>query len=120
MEGTLQIALVGAGMFGADVHARAYADLHRAGISGNLSRVGLERWARELAPLKFDLVAVATRSEASARRLQERFNAWTGCQPKAYHGERPWEAIIRDFPELDLIAVATPDHLHTPEILAPL
>ena len=105
-------------MFGGDVHARAYADLHRAGISGNLSRVGLERWARELAPLKFDLVAVATRSEASARRMQEKFHAWTGYRPKAYHGERPWEDTLRDFPRLDVMAVATPDHLHTPVILA--
>jgi predicted dehydrogenase len=78
MDGTVQIALVGAGMFGGDVHARAYADLYSAGISGNLSRVGLERWARELAPLRFNLVAVATRSEASARKLQEKFKAWTG------------------------------------------
>jgi predicted dehydrogenase len=120
MDGTVQIALVGAGMFGGDVHARAYADLYSAGISGNLSRVGLERWARELAPLRFNLVAVATRSEASARKLQEKFKAWTGYQPKAYHGERPWIDIIRDFPELDVMAVATPDHLHTPVILAAL
>ena len=34
MDGTVQIALVGAGMFGGDVHARAYADLYAGGISG--------------------------------------------------------------------------------------
>ena len=62
MEGTVKVALIGAGMFGGDVHARAYADLQRVGISGNLGRVGLDHWARDLAGIKFDLVAVATRS----------------------------------------------------------
>ena len=68
MEGTVKIALVGAGMFGADVHARAYADLERSGIAANLARVGLDTWARELAPVKFELVAIAARSKASAVR----------------------------------------------------
>ena len=38
MERTLKIALVGAGMFGGDVHLRAYADLQRFGIAGQLDR----------------------------------------------------------------------------------
>ena len=37
-----------------------------------------------------------------------------------YHGETPWLDILRDFPDLDILAVATPDHLHTPPILAAL
>ena len=67
MEGTIKIALIGAGMFGGDVHARAYADLQRAGISSQLGRVGLDKWTRDFAPIKFELVAVATRSEKSAK-----------------------------------------------------
>ncbi len=63
----ITIALVGAGMFGGDVHLRAYADLQRAGLSPNLGRCGLDKWTRDLAGVEFDLVAVATRSEASAR-----------------------------------------------------
>ena len=74
MAGTIKIALVGAGMFGGDVHARAYADLQRAGISPQLGRVGLDAWARELADIKFELVAVATRSEKSARRAQKNYS----------------------------------------------
>ena len=70
MQRTMKIALIGAGMFGGDVHARAFADLQRMGISGNLGRVGLDRWARDLADIQFDLVAVATRSQASAERAQ--------------------------------------------------
>jgi predicted dehydrogenase len=120
MAGTIKIALVGAGMFGGDVHARAYADLQRAGISPQLGRVGLDKWAREMADTKFDLVAVATRSEKSVRRAQKNYNAWTGSKPKAYSGAKPWLDILQDIPDLDVMAVATPDHLHTEVILAAL
>ena len=78
MERTIKIALVGAGMFGGDVHARAYADLQRFGIAGQLARVGLDKYSRELAPVKFDLVAVATRSEKSAHKAAAAFKAGTG------------------------------------------
>ncbi len=117
---TIKIALAGAGMFGGDVHLRAYADLQRFGIAGQLGRVGLDHWTRDFASVKFELVAVATRSEASAKRSQANFKAWTGHEPRAYFGEAPWNDILRDFPDLDVMAVATPDHLHTEPILAAL
>lgn len=120
MHGTVKIALIGAGMFGGDIHLRAYADLLRFGISGHLSRTGLDAWARELAPLQFELVAVAARSPSSAQRAQANFKAWTGNTPTAYWGETPWKEVLRDFPGLDVMAVATPDHLHTPVILEAL
>jgi predicted dehydrogenase len=120
MQGTLKIALVGAGMFGGDVHLRAYADLQRHGLAGQLTRAGLDAWTRELAPVQFELVAVATRSARSAQRAAEAFRELTGIVPKTYDGEAPWEQVLRDFPGLDVLAVATPDHLHTPVILAAL
>jgi predicted dehydrogenase len=120
MAHTIKIALVGAGMFGGDVHLRAYADLQRFGIAGQLARVGLDKWTRDFAPVKFDLVAVATRSEASARRAQAHFKEWTGHEPRAYHGATPWDDILCDIPDLDILAVATPDNLHTQPILAAL
>jgi predicted dehydrogenase len=104
-------------MFGGDVHARAYADIERFGIAGSLSRIGLDRWSRDLADLKFQLVAVATRSESSALRARETYRQWTGSAPAPYHGETPWKEILRDFPDLDVMAVATPDNLHTPVVL---
>ncbi|HSH94918.1 MAG TPA: gfo/Idh/MocA family oxidoreductase, partial [Roseimicrobium sp.] len=91
--GTIKIALVGAGMFGGDVHARCYADLQVSGISGQLARVGLDRFARDLAPVRFELVAVATRSEASAKKTAAEFQHLTGHVPKTYFGDEPWTAI---------------------------
>jgi predicted dehydrogenase len=120
MERTVKLALVGAGMFGGDVHLRAYADLQRHGIAGQLARLGLDSWARELAPVKFDLVAIGTRTAASTKRTAKDFSRSTQHTPRSYFGETPWNDILRDFPDLDVLAVATPDHLHTQPILAAL
>jgi predicted dehydrogenase len=120
MDKTITIALVGTGMFGGDVHARAYADLQRVGISPQLGRVGLDRWARDFAPLNFQLVAVAARTPGSARRARDNFKRWTGHAPQAFAGPRPWLQILREFPDLDVMAVATPDPLHAEVILAAL
>ncbi len=117
---TIRVGLVGTGMFGGDVHARAYADLQRAGISPQLGRLGLDGWARDLAPIKFELVAVAARTEKSARRAARNFKRWTGCAPRAFAGAKPWKDILRTFPYLDVLAVATPDPLHAEVILAAL
>jgi len=120
MPSTIKIALVGAGMFGGDVHLRCYADLQRFGIAGQLARIGLDARARAFAPVQFELVAVGTRTEASARRAAAQFRERTGREPRAYWGETPWLDILREFPDLDVLAVATPDPLHTPPILAAL
>ncbi len=120
MDATIKIALIGTGMFGGDVHARAYADLQRGGISPQLGRVGLDGWARELAPVKFQLVAVAARTPKSAQRARLNFRHWTGLAPKAFAGPKPWLEILRAFPDLDVMAVATPDPLHAEVILAAL
>ena len=126
MERTIKIALVGAGMFGGDVHLRAYADLQRFGIAGQLARLGLDQHSRDFADVKFELVAVATRSQASAERVAAQFKLFpqpatrNPPPPRTYSGETPWRDILRDFPDLDVLAVATPDHLHTQPILAAL
>jgi predicted dehydrogenase len=120
MDATIKIALIGTGMFGGDVHARTYADLQRAGIAPQLGRVGLDAWARDLGPIKFQLAAVAARTEKSARRARQNFKRWTGHAPKAFAGQKPWLPILREFPDLDVMAVATPDPLHAEVILAAL
>jgi predicted dehydrogenase len=62
-------------------------------------------------------VAVGTRSEGSARRAEAETEVVTGRRPRGYAGERPWVEIFRDNPDLDVVFVATPDHLHTAPIL---
>ena len=117
---TVKIALVGAGMFGGDVHLRTYADLQRSGISPWLGRLGLDDHARDFADIEFELVAVATRSEASALRAQATYQELTGSTTKPYHGDTPWLDILADFTDLDVLAIATPDNLHTIPTLAAL
>jgi predicted dehydrogenase len=119
---SIQIALIGAGMFGGDVHLRAYADLQRAGLAGVLGRIGFDDFARKVAGVSFELVAVATRSEASARRAADQYAALAGdaARPRTYHGETPWVEVLREHSDLDVLAVSTPDHLHTEPTLAAL
>ncbi len=120
MEGKIKIALIGAGMFGGDVHLRAYADLQRSGLAPQLGRIGLDHWGRDLAPVAYELAAVAARTESSARRCCDFFQQLTGHRPRHYFGAEPWMNVLRDAPDLDVMAVATPDPLHTPVILAAL
>jgi predicted dehydrogenase len=120
MEGKIKIALIGAGMFGGDVHLRAYTNLQRSGLAPQLGRLGLDHWARDFAPLTFELTAVAARSASSANCACDAFHQWTGHSPRAYSGEEPWLDVLREAPDLDVVAVATPDPLHTPVILAAL
>lgn len=104
-------------MFGGDVHTRAYADLQRSGIAGQLARVGLDLWTRDFSGIEFELVAVGTRSESSAQKAADRYLDLTGKRPQPFFGDTPWVDILKTFPDLDILAVATPDHLHTQPIL---
>ena len=74
----IKIGLIGAGMFGGDVHLRTYADLQRSGIAPWLGRIGLDDFAREFADVNFNLVGVATRTEASAKHAQAIYADLTG------------------------------------------
>lgn len=116
----IKIGLVGAGMFGADVHLRTYADLQRAGIAPWLGRIGMDDYARTTGDIEFELVGICTRSEASAQRACQEWTKLTGAVAKPYHGDTPWLSLMSDFPDLDVVAVATPDNLHTPPTLAAL
>jgi predicted dehydrogenase len=120
MQRTIKIGLIGAGMFGGDVHLRAYADLQRAGISSQLGRVGLDDWSRDFSEIRFEVVGIGTRTAKSAKLSAEKFQRLVGHKPRSYSGERPWLKLIQDISDLDVLAVATPDHLHTEVILAAL
>ena len=117
---TVKAALVGYGMFGADVVIGSLWDLQRNGIAPYLDRIGLDDWTQRYQGAGFELVAVGTRSTASARRAEAEMLAATGRPLRGYSGDTPWLDILRDVPDLDVLIVATPDHLHTAPILAAL
>ena len=119
MDKTLKIALVGAGMFGGDVHLRAYCQIEQNGLLPWLGRLGLDPMARKLGDIAIEFVALGTRTQATCAQRKEEFSK-RGMNFVTYYGETPWLDILRDFPDLDILAVATPDHLHTPPILAAL
>lgn len=109
----MRIALIGAGMFGGDVHLRAYADVQRNGLAGLLGRLGLDDYARRVAGIEFELTAVATRTAESARRAADSYEQLTGFRPQEFHGDAPWADLLETLRDIDVVAVATPDHLHT-------
>jgi len=116
----IKIGLVGVGMFGGDVHLRTYADLQRSGISPWLGRIGLDDFARATSDVYFELVGLCTRSESSAKRARAEYKSLTGAEVETFYGETPWVNLIEKFPNLDILAIATPDNLHTPPTLAAL
>src|SRR5919199_5604925 len=116
-EQIIRAALLGYGMFGADVVVGTLWDLVRNGISPYLDRVGLDDYAARYEGIRFGLVAVGTRSESSARRAEQETQAATGSAPRGYYGDEPWVDVFRDYADLDVVLVATPDHLHTGPIL---
>lgn len=119
MKREIRIGLVGAGMFGSEVHLPVYAQVQRHGIVPWLGRLGLDHLAQDLADIRFRFVALATRTEASGRGQREKWRG-AGLEFSLYSGETPWETLLEGQPELDVLAVALPDHLHTAPILAAL
>ena len=119
MSRTLKIGLVGAGMFGGDVHLRTYCQLQRNGLLPWLGRLGLDDMARPLGDIAIDFVALATHTAGSCARKREEYGK-LGMDFATYHGETPWRDLLDAHPDLDILAVATPDHLHAAPILAAL
>lgn len=119
MKKELKIALVGAGMFGGDVHLRTYCQIEKNGLIPWLGRLGLDTLAKPLGDIEVRFVALGTHTETTCRARREEFGK-LGMDFAVYHGETPWLDILREHPDLDVLAVATPDHLHTPPVLAAL
>ena len=115
MDRTVRIAQVGFGMFGSHEVARSVESIARDGVAPFLGRIGYACLARELADIKFEVVAVGTRSESSAQKAADQYEVGTGVRPKEYFGDAPWDDII-DKEKPDILIVATPDDCHVEPI----
>lgn len=116
----LRLALVGGGMFGREVVLRSLMDVERFGIVPYLDSAGLDHHGPELAEVAFEVVAVGTRTEKTAKTLVAEYKrAIENSSIRAYSGQAPWEPILAEC-EPDVLFVATPDHLHAEPIRAAL
>ena len=107
----IRIAQVGFGMFGSHEVARSLESIVKFGLAPYLGRTGYACLARDLADVRFEIVAVGTRSSESAERAASQICDSTGNHPEAFHGDKTWEEII-DRIKPDILSVATPDDKH--------
>ena len=115
---TLRLALVGGGMFGKDVVLRCLSDIQRCGITPYLATAGLDHRARDLADVRYEVVAVGTHTPRNAEAVAATYRAWVpDADVTAHHGDTPWITLL-DERKPDVLFVATPDHLHAAPILA--
>lgn len=107
-------------MFGRGVVLHSLASIDRCGITPYLATPGLDHHARDFAGVEFKYLAVGERFEHLAQGLVKDFKEWSpGANPTPYWGEAPWIDIL-DKEKPDVLFIATPDHLHTPAIMAAL
>ena len=108
----LNAALIGGGMFGSDVVLRSIEDIERCGIAPYLGRIGLDKRARALGDVSLKLVAIGTRTAGTAETLCASYSEKIpGATPVPFHGETPWIDIFEKH-DVNILYVATPDHLH--------
>lgn len=106
-------------MFGGDVHLRTFSQLQAHGLLPWLGRLGLDNMARALGDIDVRFVALATRTPTTGKAKREEYLP-QGLDFATYHGETPWIELLDKHPDLDLLAVATPDNLHAAPTLAAL
>ena len=116
---SLNVAVLGGGMFFDDVIGQSLKDLMRGGIAGALTSIGMSHLAPVVADVQIRVSAIGTRSESSgtAGRIADWFRQdFPDHAIEAHYGETVWKEILaRHHP--DVVFVATPDHLHTQPIL---
>jgi predicted dehydrogenase len=116
---TLDVAVVGGGMFFDEIIGQTFKDFMHGGMSGALTSIGMSHKARDVANIDIRVTAVGTRSEQSgtAGRISEWFQEEFPDRPvAACYGENVWQEILAKH-KPDVLFVATPDHLHAAPIL---
>ena len=91
---TINVAVLGGGMFFNDIIGQTMKDFVCGGIAGALSSVGMSHWAPKVADIQIQLVAIGTHSEKShtAHKICEWWNndMPPDTCPKPYYGENTY------------------------------
>lgn len=118
-EQTLDVAIIGGGMFFDEIIGQSFRDFIRGGISGALTSIGMSHLATAVADVRIRVTAVGTRSERSGTAgkivvgIKEEFPEHN---IDACYGDTVWQDILASH-RPDVLFVATPDHVHTQPIL---
>lgn len=116
---TLKVGIIGGGMFFDDIIGQSFKDFMRGGIAGALTSIGMSHLAPAVADVQIDLCAVGTRSEKSgtAGKIVQWFHEdFPDHTIEACYGDTVWRDMIARH-QIDVLFVATPDHVHTAPIL---
>lgn len=116
---SLNVAIIGGGMFFDDIIGQSFKDLMRGGVAGALTSIGMSHLASAVADIEINVSAIGTRSEKSgtAGRIVDWFaEDFPDRKIDACYGERVWQDILGTH-KPDVLFVATPDHVHTQPIL---
>jgi predicted dehydrogenase len=118
---SLNVAIIGGGMFFDDIIGQTFKDLMRGGIAGALTSIGMSHLASAVADVDIRVSAVGTRSEKSgtAGRIVDWFREDFPDSDRridACYGDAVWQDILASH-KPDVLFVATPDHVHSQPIL---
>ncbi|MBM79640.1 MAG: oxidoreductase [Planctomycetaceae bacterium] len=116
---SINVAIIGGGMFFDDIIGQSFKDFMHGGIAGALTSIGMSHFARDVADVEIRVSAVGTRSESSgtAGHIVNWFSEeFPNVQIEACYGDSVWNDIIAKH-QPDVLFVATPDHVHTQPIL---
>lgn len=116
---SLNVAIIGGGMFFDDIIGQSFKDFMRGGVAGALTSIGMSHLAPAVADVGINVCAVGTRSEKSgtAGRIVDWFSEEFPDQKiDACYGDSVWQDILNTH-KPDVLFVATPDHVHAQPIL---
>ena len=116
---SLNVAIIGGGMFFDEIIGQSFKDFMRGGLSGSLTSIGMSHLARDVADISINVSAVGTRSRSggTAGRIRQWFlDDFPEASIEACYGDDVWREILERY-QPDVLFVATPDHLHTQPIL---
>ena len=116
---SLNVAIIGGGMFFDEIIGQSFKDFMRGGLSGALTSIGMSHLAPAIADVEINVCAVGTRSERSgtAGQITKWFaEDFPDRKIDACYGDAVWKDNIASH-RPDVVFVATPDHLHAQPIL---